>query len=254
MANYQSLLSERVGEVFHLTLNRPEVLNALNAATRAEIRSALEEFSADDGLGALLLTGAGERAFCAGQDLAESRDFSGDRPERWIDEFDSLYTAFRSLEKPAVAAIQGWATGAGFQLALLCDVRIGTPEARFAMTEVDVGIPCITGQFLLEQVIGRGRAGELTLTTRRISAEQAVQLGVLSRLVPRDSLLDEALVAARELAAKPRVAVAIQKRHLRSLSEPAYQATIEAARRAHAEAFASGEPQRLMVEFLARRK
>ena len=254
MASYQCILTERIGGVLRLTLNRPAVLNALNEATRSEIRSALAEFSDDPGLGALLLTGAGERAFCAGQDLAESRDFSGDKPHRWIDEFDSLYTAFRSLEKPAVAAIQGWATGAGFQLALLCDVRIGTPEARFAMTELDVGIPCITGQFLLEQVLGRGRAGEFTVTARRMSAEEAVQLGVLSRLVPSAALLDQALAAARDLAAKPRVAIAIQKRHLRALSEPDYQATIEAARRAHGEAFASGEPQRLMTEFLARRK
>lgn len=254
MAADQILLTERLGNVLHLRLNRPAVLNALNAALRQELAAALGEFSADDGLGALLLTGAGERAFCAGQDLAESRNFSGESALRWIEEFDSLYSAFRALEKPSVAAIQGWATGAGFQLALLGDVRIGSPEARFAMTELDVGIPCITGQFLLEQVVGRARAGELTLTAGRLSAEQALELGVLSRLVPRAELFEQALAVAGELAAMPRVAMAIQKRHLRALSEPAYLATIEAAQRAHRDAFASGEPQRLMAEFVARRK
>ena len=237
-----------------VTINRPQRLNALAQRTRREILAAMRALGGDDAIGAVVLTGAGGRAFAAGQDLAEAQEFDAGSIEAWIDQWDELYGGVAGLGKPVIAAVNGYAVGAGLQLALVCDLRIAADHARFGMPEIDDAIPCITGTWALYEVIGRARTAELVLTGRMLDAQEALLWGLVNRVVVREQLIDVAVAQAMTLAAKPRTAMRLNKQWLhRGLMED-FAATKEFARRAHREAFASGEPQEAMAKFLAKRR
>src|SRR5436190_23537575 len=142
---YQHILFEQKGRIAVVTLNRPRVLNALSVALKTELSDALGRIRADDGIRALVVTGAGDRAFSAGQDLTEAKDLDGPGAEEGVREDERLYDAFRALDIPIIAAVNGWCMGAGCQLALLADLRISSETARFGMPEVRDGIPAIFG-------------------------------------------------------------------------------------------------------------
>ena len=149
-------VSERIGTI---TLDRPDRLNAWHAPMRRELVEVLAGINPDERVGAVILTGAGERAFSAGQDLAESEQFDAARAQIWIDEFEELYETLRGLDKPSVAALNGVAAGSGFQVALLCDVRVAHPEIEMGQTEVNSGIPSVTGPWIMAERMGlRGRS------------------------------------------------------------------------------------------------
>src|SRR4051794_26235230 len=139
------ILTDRVGEVGRITLNRPEILNAWHSPMRLELIAALEGFERDEGIRAIILTGAGDRAFSAGQDLSETKTFDADRSEAWVNEWERLYDTIRSLSKPLIAALNGVAAGSAFQVALLCDFRIGHAGVRMGQPEINSGIASTTG-------------------------------------------------------------------------------------------------------------
>ena len=180
------VLSERRGAVGILTLNRPQVLNAWNAAMRDQLTAALTTMEEDAEVRAIILTGAGDRAFGAGQDLNETKTFNPDRAEEWIGEWDSLYDRIRSLSKPIIAALNGVAAGSAFQVALLCDLRVGHPGVTMGQPEINSGIASTTGPWIMREIIGLARTIDLTLTGRMMDADECYRIGVINRLVPQD--------------------------------------------------------------------
>jgi len=191
--------TEQRGRVALVTLNRPKVLNALNNDIIAELAAALRVFDADDGVGAMVLTGS-EKAFAAGADIAAMKDWT------YADVYKQDYLghdweALRRVRKPLIAAVAGFALGGGCELAMLCDVIIAADNARFGQPEIKLGIiPGFGGTQRLARAIGKAKAMDMILTGRMISAQEAEQCGLVARIVPADALLDEALKVAETIA------------------------------------------------------
>jgi enoyl-CoA hydratase len=241
------------GRTSVLTLNRPEVLNAWHAPMRAQLVERLDAAEVDPAIGAIVLTGAGERAFGAGQDLNETKTFDADRAEDWMGEWERLYDRLRSLSKPLVVALNGVAAGSAFQVALLGDIRIGHPGVTMGQPEINSGIASVTGPWIMKEMLGLARTTELTLTGRMMDAQECHAIGLISRLVPQDQVLPAALALAAELAAKPPVAMRLNKARFREVTEAGFRECIAAGIRNQREAYATGEPARMMEEFLAKR-
>jgi enoyl-CoA hydratase/carnithine racemase len=239
--------------VAHLVLNRPERLNAISTLMREEIIDALGRLDSDAAVRAVVLTGAGDRAFGAGQDLSESQKFEGDAVDAWIDQWTDLYRAVIEMATATVAAVNGYAVGAAFQLAAVCDIRIASESARFGMPEVDDAIPCITGTWSLLQLIGRGRIADLVLTGRMLGAQEALSWGLVSQVVPVGELEREAQALAALLASKSSTALALNKALLAQLAVERLDEFETLAKSGHRQAFGSGEPQAAMEGFLAKR-
>jgi enoyl-CoA hydratase/carnithine racemase len=247
----------QVGEVddagvARIVLNRPERLNAISALMREELIDSLRKLDSDPAARAIVLTGAGDRAFGAGQDLSEARSFGEDVIDAWIDEWTALYRTVIDLATPTVAAVNGYAVGAAFQLAAVCDIRIASETARFGMPEVDDAIPCITGSWSLLQLIGRAQIADLILTGRMIDANEALNWGLVSRVVPAGELEREATALGATLAAKSATALALNKAFLGRLALERLDEFETYAKDAHRAAFRSGEPQEAMARFLTK--
>lgn len=250
---YKFILLERRGAIATVILNRPEKRNAWHAAMRTEVARILRFLNADETVHAIILTGAGDEAFGAGQDLAEAQQFDASRVNEWMAEWRDLYGAVRELDKPIIAALNGVAAGSAFQVALLCDIRIGHAGSRMGQTEINAGIPSVTGTWLMWDVLGRARTIEMVMTGRMLDGEESHRLGLLNHLVAPDQVLVAAYALAAELAAKPPVAMKLNKQRFRHLTEQGFLEAEAAGREIHAEAFASGEPQAMMARFLADR-
>jgi 2-(1,2-epoxy-1,2-dihydrophenyl)acetyl-CoA isomerase len=214
--------SSRDGAILTITLNRPEVLNALNAAAHAALAAALERAREPD-VRAVVLTGAG-RGFCVGQDLQEFHAGASDVAERLRDRFNRHALAIRSLDKPVLAVVNGPAAGAGLSLALACDVRIASDEASFVPAFVGVGlVPDTGGTWFARRLLGYARAFEWLTTGRRLTAAEALQWGLVSEAVPAAELEQRAHEVAELFAAMPTRAVWETKR----LLDAAETATLE---------------------------
>jgi enoyl-CoA hydratase/carnithine racemase len=243
-------VSEGVGTI---TLNRPERLNAWHAPMREEIIAELQRLDADPQVRALIMTGAGDRAFCAGQDLEEAHGFDVDRAEAWIREWERFYSVLRGLTKPLVMAINGVAAGSAFQVALLGDIRVGHPAVRMGQPEINAGIASVTGPWVMREMLGMSRTIELTLTGRLMEAAECNAIGLLHHVVPQEQVMPKSREIAMMLAKKPPVAMRLDKQRFREMTEASFRESIEAAIRIHRESYASGEPVRMMEAFFAER-
>ncbi len=251
MSSY--ILMERKGPIGVITLNRPEILNAWHSAMRRQLIEAFVEMERDEAVRAIVLTGAGDRAFSAGQDLNETQQFTAEQGKEWVGEWERLYDAIRSLSKPLIAALNGVAAGSAFQVALLCDFRIGHPGVRMGQPEINSGIASTTGPWIMREIIGLARTIDLTLTGRLMDAAECQAIGVVNRVVPQETVMDEALALAADLAAKPPVAMRLDKQRFREMTEAGFRDALEAGARIQREAYASGEPALMMRKFLAER-
>ena len=249
---YSSIIFERKGVVATITLNRPRVLNALNRALKAELLDALGRVAGDSGIRVLVLTGAG-KAFSAGQDLNEAKDLDGAGAEEWVREYQRLYEAVRALDVPIIAAVNGWAVGAGCQLALLADIRIAATTAKFGMPEIRDGIPAIFGLVLLTSVVGLSRSIQMVLTGDPLNARQALNAGLATTVVPRARLLREAGGLARRLGSYASLAIKLDKQWAGRVTEGEFQAAVRFCVGAQRQAFAAGDARRHMEAFLAER-
>ena len=203
----------RDGAVLTVTLNRPDVLNALNAATHKALGVAFKEARSDE-VRAVVLTGAG-RSFCVGQDLSEFKEGGGDIGARLRGNYHPTINAIRSLEKPVIAAVNGAAAGAGLSLACACDLRIASDAATFVPAFVNIGlVPDGGSTFLVPVAAGKARALEMALLGDPIPASQALEWGLINRVVPDGDLLDDWRKLARRLAAGPTRSYANSKRAL----------------------------------------
>lgn len=212
--SFETIRYELDQGVLTITLNRPDVLNALNDQMAKDLLAALKQAGRDDQVRALIITGAG-RGFCAGQDLKSISDQAGPRSigEHLRKTWNPIVLGIRQLEKPVIAAVNGAAAGAGCSLALACDLRIAGESARFIEIFARVGlIPDSGSTFLLPRLVGLARTFEMMFTTDPVDAATAERWGLINQVVPDDRLLDEARDLARRLAAGPTRAYGLTKR------------------------------------------
>ena len=212
MSGYETLVYEKRGPVAHISLDRPEVLNAYNMQMRDDFSEALSAVHDDPEVLCLLITGRG-RAFCAGADLTEFGTAPSQTIARRVRWERDVWGQLLSLPMPVVAAVHGYCIGSGIEIALLCDIRIGADSAAFAMPEVQLGmIPAAGGTQTVPRIAGWSSALDLLLTGRRIGAEEALSLGLLTRVVPEEDLLEQAWELCRRLAnLEPRLAAAAKQ-------------------------------------------
>lgn len=241
--------------IAHVVLNRPAVLNAMDAAMRADFVDCLQRINADDSARSVMISGAGARAFSAGQDLDEAVAFEGERAiTAWMHHQGAVIAAVRNMDKPVVAVFNGVATGVGFQIGLAADWRIAYPDVKLGQPEVKVGLASIYGSWLMSQHLGHATNQALSLTGDLIDGRRAAELGLVNELVERDGVMDAGRAAAQRMAALPAVPVRLTKQRFREQSQSAFEATCEAAVTAQIEAYASGEPQRRMQAFIDARE
>jgi enoyl-CoA hydratase/carnithine racemase len=203
----------RVG---YIVIDNPP-MNVLSDENRRGIRDALDEFRADD-VGAVVLTGAGDRAFCAGADLGEEKHLTDDTVGKFLSRGEQTFRIIRDYERPVIGAINGWAMGGGLVLALWCDVRVGSTLAKLGAVGVKVGLMASNVQ--LSRLFPEGRARDMLLTGRTVEAGEAYRLGLLSSVVAPERLMDEATAWARGMADRPLEQVAAAKRAVNVALEP----------------------------------
>lgn len=233
-------------------LDRPEALNALNRALMDELAHALEAFDADPEIGAMVLTG-NEKAFAAGADIKQMVDASPIEMylEPPIGDFDRI----SSIRKPLIAAVSGWCLGGGNEIALACDMIIASESAKFGQPEVEIGIiPGAGGTQRLTRAVGKALAMEMVLNNRTLNAQEALQLGLVNRVVPVESYLQEALALANEIAQRAPLAVRIGKEMVNYAFESFLKDGVAAERRALHFLFSSEDQKEGMRAFIEKRK
>jgi enoyl-CoA hydratase len=205
---FRNILVEKRGAVTVLTVNRPEKLNAIDRATLAEIADAVNAFAADPAQGALVLTGAGPKAFVAGADIAELQPLGPSAAEELSRFGQGVVDLLERSTKPVIAAVNGFALGGGCELALGCHIRLASDNAVMGLPEVKLGIiPGYGGTQRLPRLVGQGRALELILSARNVKADEAERIGLVNRVVPQDQLLDEAVKLAEAILRNGPIAV-----------------------------------------------
>jgi len=205
---FENLIVEESGGVLVVTVNRPRVLNALDARTLDELDAVVTDAAARDDVRVLVLTGAGEKAFVAGADINELAVQSPVEGREHARRGQALFDRLERLGKPVIAAVNGFALGGGCELAMACTIRLAADTAKFGQPEINLGlIPGYAGTQRLPRLVGRGRALELLLTGAPITADEALRIGLVNRVVPAGQLMTEARALAGALAAKPAVAV-----------------------------------------------
>lgn len=244
------ILTRLEGTIQVITLNKPDRLNAWDKPMRDDLLKAIKAASRNAEVEGIILTGAGERAFCAGQDLNEAKNFEGgDTAEDWIEEWRDLYNIIRRCEKPFVVALNGIAAGSAFQVSLLGDFRIGHAKSRMGQPEINSGIASVTGFWIIKEMLGLARAIDLVQTGRILEAEEAHRLGLINELVEPEQVMPRALELARFLASKPKAAYALNKQRFVASTQASFDETFELARTMHRRAFESGMTQEHMAKF-----
>jgi len=211
---YENLIVERDGRVARVVLNRPHVLNALSRATMAELDAAIDELAADDSVGVLILTGAGDKAFVAGADIGEFNLLcSASDAAAFARSGQAVLAKLEALPKPVIAAINGFALGGGCELAMACDIRLAADTARLGQPEISLGmIPGYGGTQRLARLVGEGRAKLLCMSGDMVDAAEALHIGLVDCVVPAAELEQAARALAAKLSTKAPLALALVKR------------------------------------------
>lgn len=215
MTTYQTLRVTVSDRVAVITLDRPEVRNAINAQVQTDLRSALDDLRDSDAVGAVVLTGAGEKAFAAGADIGQLRSY--DLHTGLTSSMQRLYDEVEAYELPTIAAVNGYALGGGCELAMACDIRIAADTARFGLPETNLSVlPGAGGTQRLARLVGVGRAIDLILTGDMLTADEALAAGLVTRVARPEALLATAHEVARSILAKGPLAVRLAKTVIRT--------------------------------------
>ena len=249
--DYETILVTRDGRVGTITLNRPKALNALNSQVMAEVTTAASELDADEGIGAIVVTGS-EKAFAAGADIKEMAGLSF--AEVFTSDFFALWGRFAATRTPTIAAVAGYALGGGCELAMMCDILIAADTAKFGQPEIKLGVlPGMGGSQRLTRAIGKAKAMDLILTGRTIGAEEAERSGLVSRMVPADRLLDEANEVAATIAGMSRNASRMAKEAVNRAFESTLTEGLLYERRLFHSTFATEDQKEGMAAFSEKR-
>jgi enoyl-CoA hydratase len=250
---YENIIVETRGRVGLITLNRPKQMNALNDKLMDELGEALSAFEADEGIGAIVLTGS-EKAFAAGADIGAMKDLS------YMDVYKGNFVTrnwerLRTVRKPVVAAVSGFALGGGCELAMMCDIIIAAETARFGQPEIKLGVvPGAGGTQRLPRALGKAKAMDLVLTGRLMDAAEAERSGLVARVVPAEKLLEEALAAATQIAEYSLPSVMAAKECVNRAYEAPLAEGILFERRAFHALFGTEDQKEGMAAFIEKRK
>ena len=207
--SYKNITVEKRNGIAFITINRPDVLNALNIETVDELRRAALELRHDNEAKGIIITGAGEKAFVAGADISELRDLGPEGAKQYSLRGQHVLSIFENMQKPVVAAVNGFALGGGCEFAMACHIRIAAENARFGQPEVKLGvIPGFGGTQRLARLVGKGRAMQLCLTGEMIDAQEAYRIGLVNKVAPAESLMEEAENLLRTIMKQGPAAVA----------------------------------------------
>ena len=252
MSEAALVLTETRGRVALVTLNRPKALNALNDALVDALYEVLRQHDQDDGIGAIVITGS-EKAFAAGADIAAMQGMTYQDVYK-SDFIGGNWQALRQIRKPVIAAVAGYALGGGCELAMLCDIIIAADNARFGQPEIKLGIiPGFGGTQRLPRAVGKAKAMDLILTARMMNADEAERAGLVSRVVPAERLMDEALEAATIIASMSLPSVMMAKECVNAAYEsPLNEGLLFERRNFHA-LFATHDQKEGMQAFLEKR-
>ena len=251
--SYEFILTEVKGRVALITLNRPKQLNALNPKLMQELGAAMYGFDADDGVGAILITG-NDKAFAAGADIGAMKDFDFQHA------FKSNYITrdwehIRNVRKPVIAAVAGYALGGGCELAMMCDIVIAADSAKFGQPEINLGIlPGSGGTQRLPRAVGKAKAMDLCLTARMMDAQEAERAGLVSRVVPLDKLMEEAMAVAEKIASSSLPVAMMVKEAVNRAYETTLSEGVHFERRLFHAAFALDDQKEGMAAFVEKRK
>lgn len=252
MKEYLNILVERRGKVGLAKLNRPKALNALNSELMTELMDALAEMDVDPEVGAMVVTGD-ERAFAAGADIKELADASAVQ----MLQRDSIanYDKLRRLRKPVIAAVSGWCLGGGNELAMACDMIVASESAKFGQPEINIGvIPGAGGTQRLTRAVGKAVAMEMVLGGRSLNAQEALQYGLVNRVVPVERFLEEAVELAQEIAERAPLAVRMGKEAVNQAFESTLLEGIADERRMFYFLFSTADQKEGMRAFMEKRK
>ena len=250
---YEHILVETRDKVGLITLNRPKALNALCAALIDELAQALDDFEANETIGCIVLTGS-EKAFAAGADIKEMRDKT--YMEAYLEDFITEgWERLSKTRKPVIAAVGGYALGGGCEIAMMCDMIIAAETAKFGQPEITLGtIPGSGGTQRLTRFVGKSKAMDLCLTGRMMDAQEAERCGLVARVVPAESLLDEAMAAARTIAGLSLPSVLMAKEAVNRAYETTLAEGIRFERRLFHSTFATEDQKEGMSAFAEKRK
>jgi enoyl-CoA hydratase len=250
--NYETILTETHDRVGLVRLNRPKALNALNTTLMEELMGALEVFDADASIGCIVITGS-DRAFAAGADIKEMAQASA--VDMLLRDNISRYDRLRQIKKPVIAAVSGWCLGGGNELAMACDMIVASESARFGQPEINIGvIPGAGGTQRLTKAVGKALAMEMVLNNRTLTAEEALQNGLVNRVVPVERFLEEALELAAQIAERAPLAVRLGKEAVNHAFESFLSDGLKDERRAFYLLFASQDQKEGMTAFVEKRK
>ena len=251
MSEFETILVTRVERVATITLNRPKALNALNTQVMTEVTTAAAELDRDPSVGAIIVTG-NEKAFAAGADIKEMAELSF--ADVYSADFFELWSKFAATRTPTIAAVAGYALGGGCELAMMCDILIAADSAKFGQPEIKLGVlPGMGGSQRLTRAIGKAKAMDLILTGRTIDAVEAERAGLVSRLVPADSLIDEALAVAETIAGMSLSASRMAKEAVKGALESTLAEGLLYERRLFHSAFATADQKEGMAAFSEKR-
>ncbi|WP_275760377.1 enoyl-CoA hydratase [Ralstonia pseudosolanacearum] len=251
--SYQHILVETRGHVGLVTLNRPKALNALNDALMDELGAALLAFDADEGIGAMIITGS-DKAFAAGADIGAMADY--DFAAVYKNEYITRnWETIRRVRKPVIAAVAGYALGGGCELAMMCDIILAADTAKFGQPEIKLGtMPGAGGTQRLPRAVSKAKAMDLCLTARMMGADEAERAGLVSRVIAADKLLDEALTAAETIAGFSLPTVMMIKESINAAYETSLSEGVHLERRLFHATFATEDQKEGMHAFLGKRQ
>ena len=251
---YKNLTVEIKENIGWLKMNRPEALNALNAETLNELDNAIESLYNDDAVNVIVITGEG-KAFVAGADIAEMKDMDALQARKFSQTGQNVFAKVENIEKPVIAAINGFALGGGCELAMACDIRIASEKAKFGQPEVGLGVtPGFAGTQRLARICGIGKAKELIFTGDMIDAAAAEKIGLVDKVVPPESLTEEVEKLAKKIAGNGPVAVRMAKNVINRGMDCNLQAGSYYEAEAFGLCFSSNQPKEGMGAFLEKRK
>ncbi|AWK50590.1 crotonase [Clostridium beijerinckii] len=250
----KNVILEKEGHLAIVTINRPKALNALNSETLKDLDTVLDDLEKDSNVYAVILTGAGEKSFVAGADIAEMKDLNEEQGKEFGILGNNVFRRLEKLDKPVIAAISGFALGGGCELAMSCDIRIASEKAKFGQPEAGLGItPGFGGTQRLARIVGPGKAKELIYTCDIIKADEAYRIGLVNKIVALESLIDEAKAMANKIAANAPKAV----KYCKDAIDRGMQVDIDTAILIEAEdfgkCFATEDQTEGMTAFLERR-
>ena len=246
---------EREGELVWLTIERPEVMNCLSFPTLRRLRTLCEELREDLSIRAILITGSGEKAFCAGADLKERKTMPAERVPLFVKNIRRTMDDVERLPQPTIAVLNGFAFGGGTELALACDLRVAAAHAQLGLTETSLAIiPGAGGTQRLPRLVGRSRAKDLILTARRLDAQEAERIGLVNRIAPAGKLRETALELARAIADNGPVAVRAAKAAIDTGGEEPLARGLETEARCYERVLTTQDRLEALAAFSEKRK